>query len=193
MAAETSRTGAPLIRPLVFDFADDTQALDEAHSYMFGRSIHVAPVVAPGVEEWPVYLPESEGGWFDLWTGQHRVGGKSHIVAAPLERIPLHGRAGTILPLGPVLQSTTEATGEVVDLYVFPGQDAALELYEDDGLSNGYEGGEFAIIPIRWDDRLGEIQFGKRQGRFASCGPNAGSWCISSAPAWRRWSGAPVP
>jgi alpha-D-xyloside xylohydrolase len=167
MAAETSRTGVPMMRPLVFDFAHDTRALDEAHSYMFGRSIHVAPVVAAGVQEWPVYLPTSEGGWFDLWTGAHRVGGKVHHVAAPLEQIPLHGRAGTILPLGPVLQSTAEATGETIDLYVFPGRDAAFDLYEDDGLSNAYETGDFAIIPIRWHDRRGEIELGERQGGFA--------------------------
>jgi alpha-D-xyloside xylohydrolase len=165
-AAETSRTGVPLMRPLVFDFAHDERALDEAHSYMFGRSIHVAPVLAAGTAEWPVYLPESEGGWFDLWTGEHRAGGMVHNVAAPIEQIPLHGRAGTVLPLGPVLQSTVEATNETVDLYVFPGRDAAFDLYEDDGLSNGYETGEFAVIPIRWDDRLNEIQLGQRQGGF---------------------------
>ncbi len=167
MAAETSRTGVPMMRPLVFDFAQDKRALNEAHSYMFGRSIHVAPVVEGGAQEWPVYLPASEGGWFDLWTGAHRAGGKVHHVAAPLEQIPLHGRAGTILPLGPVLQSTAEATGETIDLYVFPGKDAAFDLYEDDGLSNAYETGGFAIIPIRWDDRHSEIQFGERQGGFA--------------------------
>ena len=167
VAAETSRTGMPIMRPLVFDFAHDARALDEAHSYMFGGSLHVAPVFEAGVQEWPVYLPESEGGWFDLWTGEHRTGGKVHTVATPLEQIPLHGRAGTILPLGPVLQSTAEATNQTVDLYVFPGRDAAFELYEDDGLSNAYETGEFATIPIRWDDRRGEIQFGKPQGGFA--------------------------
>ena len=167
MASETSRSGVPMMRPLVFDFAQDKRALNEAHSYMFGRSLHVAPVVEAGAQEWPVYLPESKGGWFDLWTGEHRAGGKVYNVATPIEQIPLHGRAGTILPLGPVLQSTVEATNQTVDLYVFPGRDATFELYEDDGLSNGYETGEFAIIPLRWDDRRGEIQFGERQGHFA--------------------------
>ncbi len=166
LASETSRSGVPMMRPLVFDFAADARALDEAHSYMFGCAIHVAPVVAASVKEQPVYLPESEGGWFDLWTGEHRIGGKVHDVATPLEQIPLHGRAGTILPLGPVLQSTVEATNEVIDLYVFPGRDAAFDLYEDDGLSNDYETGESAIIPIRWDDRRGEIALGERQGNF---------------------------
>ena len=152
------------MRPLVFDFAHDERALDEAHSYMFGDSLHVAPVFEADVDDWPVYLPESEGGWFDLWTGEHRAGGEGACRGGADRAIPLHGRAGTILPLGPVLQSTAEATNETIDLYVFPGRDAAFELYEDDGLDNGYESGEFAIIPIRWDDRRGEIQFGERQG-----------------------------
>lgn len=134
---------------------------------MFGRSIHVAPVVAEGAQVWPAYLPESEGGWFDLWTGEHRSGGRVHNVAAPLEQIPLHGRAGSILALGPVLQSTAEATDEAIDLYVIPGRDAAFDLYEDDGLSNAYETGGSAIIPIHWDDRRGEIEIGKRRGSFA--------------------------
>ena len=165
-AAETMRTGVPLMRPLVFDFAGDPRALDEVHSYMFGRSIHVAPVLGPNVTQWPVYLPENDGGWFDLWTGEAREGGKLHNVAAPLEQIPLHGKAGTILPLGPVLQSTTEVTNEVIELYVFPGRHAVFELYEDDGLSNGYETGASSIIPIRWDDGRGEIEIGERQGSF---------------------------
>ena len=138
---------------------------------MFGRSIHVAPVFADGARAWPVHLPESEGGWFDLWTGEHRPGGSVHLVAAPLEQIPLHVRAGSILPFGPVLQSTAEATNETTDIFVFPGRDAGFAIYEDDGLSNGYETGEFAIIPIRWDDRQNTIEFGERQGGFAGMRP----------------------
>jgi hypothetical protein len=75
-------------------------------------SLHVAPVLAPEVASWPVYLPQSAGGWVDFWTGERHAGGRTHDVASPLERIPLHLRAGSILPLGPVLQSTAEATGE---------------------------------------------------------------------------------
>ncbi|MBZ9937250.1 glycoside hydrolase family 31 protein [Mesorhizobium sp. BR1-1-16] len=166
MAAETSRTGVPLMRPLVFDFAHDPRALDQAHSYMFGRALHVAPVFEPGVDEWSVYLPESEGGWFDLWTGERRAGGQEHLVPTPLDRIPLHGRAGSILPVGPVLQSTADAGNDTIDLYVFPGRDATLDLYEDQGLDNGYETGSSSIIPLTWDDKAGQLTVGERRGSF---------------------------
>jgi alpha-D-xyloside xylohydrolase len=167
MAAETTRTGVPLMRPLVFDFAGDRRALDEAHSYMFGRALHVAPVTEPGVDSWPVYLPQSEGGWFDLWTGEHRDGGQAYDVAASIEQIPLHARAGSILPLGPILQSTAEATTEKIDVFVFPGRDASFALYEDQGLDNRYEDGEFSIIPIRWNDTQRVLELAARQGSFA--------------------------
>ena len=166
MASETWLTGTPMMRPLVFDFPGDAKALDEAHAYMFGRAIHVAPVTEAGVGAWPVYLPHSEGGWFDLWTGEHRVGGRVHDIATPLTRIPLHARAGSILPLGPVLQSTAEATNENIDIYVVPGRDASFQLYEDNGLDNTYENGSYSHVPLRWDDRRSELEIGGRVGTF---------------------------
>ncbi|MDR7267418.1 alpha-D-xyloside xylohydrolase [Pelomonas saccharophila] len=166
VAHEVHAKGAPIMRPLVFDFPDDPQALDQAHSYLFGRALHVAPVLAPDVSSWPVYLPQSAGGWVDFWTGERRAGGRTHDVPSPLERIPLHLRAGSILPLGPVLQSTTDATGEVIDLYVVPGRDGAFDLYEDDGLDYAYEKGGFSVIRLSWDDKRGVLRLAARRGRF---------------------------
>lgn len=166
VAHEVHAKGAPITRPLVFDFPHDAQALDQAHSYLFGRALHVAPVVAPGVSSWPVYLPQSAGGWVDFWTGERRAGGRTHDVPSPLERIPLHLRAGSILPLGPVLQSTAEATGEVMDLYIVPGRDGAFDLYEDDGLDYAYEKGESSVIRMSWDDKRGVLKLSPRRGRY---------------------------
>lgn len=166
MASETWLTGVPMMRPLLFDFPDDETALDQAHAYMFGRAIHVAPVTEAGVETWPVYLPQSEGGWFDLWTGEHRTGACVHDVATPLAQIPLHARGGSILPLGPVLQSTADATNENIDIYVIPGRDAFYQLYEDGGLDNSYERGSYAHIPMRWTDARSELEIGDRIGAF---------------------------
>lgn len=166
VAHEVHAKGAPIMRPLVFDFPHDGQALDQAHRYLFGRALHVAPVVAPGVSSWPVYLPQSAGGWVDFWTGERRAGGRTHDVASPLERIPLHLRAGGILPLGPVLQSTAEATGEVIDLVVVPGRDGAFDLYEDGGLDYAYEKGGFSVIRLTWDDKRGVLRLSARRGRY---------------------------
>jgi len=166
MASETSRTGVPLLRPFVFDFPQDQAALDEVHSYMFGRALHVAPVTEPGAKTWPVYLPQAAGGWFDLWTGEHREGGKTYDVAAPLEQIPLHARAGSIIPMGPVLQTTADATNGTIDLYVVTGRDASFDLYEDQGLDNSYETGACAIITIRWNDARSELEIDERRGSY---------------------------
>jgi alpha-D-xyloside xylohydrolase len=165
-AMETTRTGVPMLRPLVFDFAQDERALEEVHTYLFGRGIHVAPVTEPGVTQWQVYLPETPGGWYDLWTGQHREGGRQHNVPVTTETLPLHGRAGSIIPVGPVLQSTVEAKGDRLDVYVIPGRDAVFDLYEDQGLDTSYERGEGATIGMRWNDERSELEIRAREGSF---------------------------
>jgi alpha-D-xyloside xylohydrolase len=101
-----------------------------------------------------------------MWTGKHREGGREHQVRAPIDHVPLHARAGSILPLGPVLQSTAEATGERIDIYIFPGRDGSFTLYEDDGLSNLYEHGAGSRIRFTWDDKSGELHIGARQGAY---------------------------
>lgn len=166
LAGDVWRRGGPVMRPLIFDFRDDAQALDETHAYMFGCAFHVAPVLAPGVETWPVYLPQSAGGWYDFWTGERRDGGRHHDVPAPLDRLPLHVRAGSIVPVGPHLQSTVDATGRDLDLFIFPGRDGEFTLYEDAGLNYDYEKGRYSLIRITWNDKAGELSLAARKGSF---------------------------
>jgi alpha-D-xyloside xylohydrolase len=75
-------------------------------------------------------------------------------------------RAGSILPLVPVVQSTTEATGEHLELHVFPGADGSYELYEDSGLDCGYAQGAYAVIPMRWRERDKTLELAARRGSF---------------------------
>jgi alpha-D-xyloside xylohydrolase len=168
LAAEASATGMPLIRPLVFDYPDDPEALDQVHSYMFGSAIHVAPVLAAGVNKWDVYLPVSEGGWYDFWTNEHREGGRTHAVPVTLDRLPLHVRAGSILPLGPVGQSTAGLLGRALDLLVYPGRNGAASLYDDDGLTYHYEQGAAVRTPLYWEQAAGVLTLGSRQGTYPS-------------------------
>ena len=167
LAAEAHQNGLPIIRPLVFDFADDEKALDETHSYMFGPAIHVAPVLQADVARWSVYLPERKGGWFDAWSGEVRAGGRHHDVDAPLTQLPLHLPAGAIVPLGPVIQSTADINREALDLFVCPGQDGSFSLYEDDGLTYDYEKKACSRIPISWNEARRQLTLGDRQGGFS--------------------------
>ncbi len=191
MAADTWRTGAPLMRPLVFDFPSDAKALEQSHSYMFGRALHVAPVTEATVGEWPVYLPPTRGGWYDFWTDAQREGGRSHRVPAPIDRIPVHVRAGAILPLGPVTQSTAESIRDRLELHVFAGADGSARLHEDGGLDYAYEDGDFAATNCVWRDASQTLELkrtGKPDAAYASNrflvvvhGPNAGQ--VRRAPA----------
>ncbi|GAA0528456.1 alpha-D-xyloside xylohydrolase [Rhizomicrobium palustre] len=165
-AAAVTRKGSTLLRPLVLDFAQDPKALDQTTSFMFGKAIHVAPVLAAGVKSWSVYLPKNDGGWYDFWTGEHRDGGAEHDIAAPIDRIPLHVRAGGIVPLGPVVQSTAEADGRDLTIRVYPGADGRFELYEDEGTNYNYEKGAFATISFTWKNQSRELIISARKGRF---------------------------
>ena len=93
-AKSVSEQGSTLMRPLVFDFADDPEALQQKYEYMFGPALLVSPVTEPGVTSWRTYLPHHEGGWYDYRTGQHYPGGQ--YVTTPVTRahIPVFLRAG---------------------------------------------------------------------------------------------------
>jgi alpha-D-xyloside xylohydrolase len=83
-----------------------------------------------------------------------------------LDRIPLHVRAGSILPLGPVGQSTAQLLGGPLDLLVYPGRDGTASLYEDDGLSYRYEQGAAARMTLTWEQSAGVLALGTRQGTY---------------------------
>ena len=94
-AERVAKEGYTLMRPLVFDFAGDTEALKQKYEYMFGPSLLISPVTEPGVSEWKTYLPKSEAGWTDYRTGQHYDGGQT--VTTPIDKthIPVFIRVGT--------------------------------------------------------------------------------------------------
>ena len=103
-AVAVSRNGATLMRPLVFDFADDAEALQQKYEYMFGPALLVSPVTEPHVTTWRTYLPKNKGGWYDFHTGKHYDGGQWVTTPVSKARIPVFRRAGCQLSVG---QETT--------------------------------------------------------------------------------------
>ena len=94
------------------------------------------------------------------------AGGQRINAPAPYDSIPVHVRAGSIVPVGPELQYTDEKPADPITLYVYAGADGAFTLYEDDGTTYGYEKGACATIPIAWDDASGHLAIGARTGTF---------------------------
>ena len=165
-AAAISTEGSTLMRPLVFDFADDAEALQQEHEYMFGRSLLVNPVTEPNVTEWTTYLPRHAGGWYDRLTGRHYEGGQQVTTAVARSRIPVFVCAGSIVPTGPDVQSTADDFHSMITLNVYPGQDASFTLYDDDGESNGYLQEQCSRMQINWDNTRQTLTLNKRKGSY---------------------------
>ena len=103
---ESVRCGLPVQRALSLEFPDDPEALNWKHQYMLGSTLLVAPFVQPG-DEIEVYLPKGSD-WWDLSTGWRYEGGSRWVVKAGLDRLPVFGREGHMLCLGPKALNISE-------------------------------------------------------------------------------------
>ena len=91
-AERVAKEGYTLMRPLVFDFADDETALRQSCEYMFGPELLVSPVTEPGVKEWKTYLPKQKGGWTEIHTNEHFDGGQYVTTKVSKAYIPVFRR-----------------------------------------------------------------------------------------------------
>jgi alpha-D-xyloside xylohydrolase len=125
-AFEASRTGMPVMRAMPLAFPDDRAAWAFEEQYLLGPSLLVAPVITPGGRV-RFYLPA--GGWYDLDSGERLEGPRVIDRTVPLEQMPVYGREGFMLPLGPVVQHTGElAAGMQIDeVWVFGKPRCGLE------------------------------------------------------------------
>jgi alpha-D-xyloside xylohydrolase len=147
------------------DFREDPATLEIGDQFMFGPALLVSPVLTEHATSRSLYLPAATQ-WYDFWTGERTSGGSSIVALAPLDRIPLDVRAGSILPLGPVIEYAGEAS-DPIELRIYPGADGDFTLYEDEGDSDRYENGAHATIPIHWDDAARTVSIGDRQGSYS--------------------------
>lgn len=168
---QASRTGAPILRPLLYHFPWDEQTYHLHDQVMLGPWLMAAPVYQPGRRHRTVYLPAGE--WYDLWTEERLRGPATILAPAPLDRLPLYIRAGAVLPLGPEMQHTGEKPLDPLTWEVFPGE-GEFSLYEDDGLTYGYARGELARTRLRqhldpagltleWDAKEGDYRPPERE------------------------------
>jgi len=152
-------------RPLIMDWRTDSKVSAIGDQFMFGPALLVNPVTVEGATSRPVYLPAASA-WYDFWSGEKLDGGRRIEAAAPLDRIPLYVRAGSILPLGPEVEYSTQPSDEPTELRVYRGSDGAFTLYQDEGDTYAYENGAHAIVPLSWNDRSATLTIGPRQGEY---------------------------
>jgi len=166
VAWQVTTNGSTFMRPLVMDFPKDPQVLGIGDQYLFGSAIMVTPVTTAGAATRSVYMPAGSAPWFNFWTGAAAPAGQRLETPAPVETLPLFVRPGSIIPMGPFLQYSSEKPADPIELRVYRGADASFTIYEDQGDTYNYEKGQFATIPISWNEARHTLEIGKRAGKF---------------------------
>ncbi|RFZ90122.1 DUF5110 domain-containing protein [Mucilaginibacter conchicola] len=147
---EAYQTGAPIMRPLIMEFATDTTVANKTDEWLLGKDILAAPLLNEGGKR-KIYLPADT--WYDNETGRAFKGPMTISVDKALDEVPVYIRAGAIIPLGPVVQYTGQNTGMALELHVYPGKNGNFNMVEDDGSTYNYTKGNIRTTAFRWDDK----------------------------------------
>jgi alpha-glucosidase len=164
---EAAQTGAPVWRPLFYEFPDDPESAAIEDQLMLGPALLLAPVLTRGARERELYLPP--GGWIAWHDGALYRGPRRLRVAAPLEHLPLFARTGSLIPTQSPVEHAGELPAEPCVFEVFPGRDAQAVHVEDDGETTAWRELYVAETPLRlWSNAGGRLRFeiGARRGPF---------------------------
>ena len=133
---QAAQTGQPIMQPLIYQYQDDEKVHNINDQFMLGESIMVAPVIQPGKDCRAVYLPAGE--WYDFHTGLRYEGEKSILADAPLDKMPIFVKAGSMVPMRSTINYIGEKELEELIIQVYSGPDMEYTYYEDDGHSYDY-------------------------------------------------------
>jgi alpha-D-xyloside xylohydrolase len=149
-----------------FETANRSLGAFRAQVYWKTPAIHAKEAtVEPREKTRNVYLPAGTS-WIDFWTGEKVEGGRSIIADAPIEKIPLMMKAGSIVPMGPFVQYSTEKPADPIELRIYPGADGSFTLYEDENDNYNYEKGAYSTIAFHWNERRHQLTIDARKGEF---------------------------
>jgi hypothetical protein len=164
LAWKVTHEGYSIMRPLVFDYRNDSNVFNIKDQFLFGPAFLVNPVTSAGATSRSVYLPS--GTWYNFWTGSTQNGGSRISASAPLSEIPLFIKAGSIVPMGPNIQYATQSI-DPLEIRVYKGQNGSFTLYEDQGDTYNYESGQYSQIPFIWNESTQQLTIGARTGSYS--------------------------
>jgi alpha-D-xyloside xylohydrolase len=156
--------GYTLMRALVFDYMKDEATHNITDQFLLG-DIMVCPVTDADATKRKVYLPMGND-WFDFWSGKKYKGGQTIMADAPIERIPLFIKAGTILPLADIMQYSFEKPLDNIELRIYPGNNGNYILYQDEGDNYNYEKGKFSTIRFSFNDKENTLVVDEMKGEY---------------------------
>ena len=162
MALEAAQNGMPIVRSMPLCFPDDRNCDDMTYQYMFGDNFCV------GIFTNEIYLPK--GTWTDAWSGEKIVSkGETFTREYPSNRAGLlFIREGAIIPTQPDVEYLGARPFDRVILKVYPHEDSAYTMLDDDGESYEYENGGVASTLFESHERDGgvEVVVNPVQGSF---------------------------
>lgn len=169
---QATLTGAPILRPLVFDFQGDAAVRTLDDQAMLGPFLMFAPIVREGASERSVYFPA--GRWYELHSGAVYDGPATISEGVTLAALPAYAREGAILPSAQLMQWSDQAPVDPLTLDLYPApRESHFELYEDRGDGFAHSTGDcFSRIVYRLKGKAAgaTLVAGPRQG---SCPPTA--------------------
>ena len=178
VAAMVANSDYTMTRMLAFDFRGDSNVYTIKDQFMFGPAFMACPVTKPmyyepdskeltGVSKTrQVYLPK-HADWIDFWTGKLFKGGSTITADAPIDHIPVFVRAGSIVPMSPVQQYSSEMPDAPYEIRAYPGANGTFTIYEDEGDNYNYEQGKSSSITLNWNDKMQLLTINERKGLFS--------------------------
>ena len=172
LGAEAHRNGSVIMRSLAIHFSDDENIRNVTDEFLLGPSLLVAPVYTPmyytqdstvisdSRKIRSVYLPKGCG-WYDFYTGLYYEGGQYIEADAPIDRIPVFVREGSIIPFSDDMSYADERDGRVSEVRVYEGADATFMMYFDKGDGYEFEEGEYCLVEVNYSEDKHEISFSK--------------------------------
>ncbi len=151
---------------MVLEFQDDPDTYDKDFQYMFGEELLVAPAMDNEETTRDVYLPR--GKWIDYWTGESYTGPRNISYTAALDKIPLFVKAGAIIPMQPDMNYVGHKPVDPLTLDIYPFKTSDFVLYEDDGETEDYKKGAFALTRFVCKQREDgiTIDIGESKGQY---------------------------
>jgi alpha-D-xyloside xylohydrolase len=125
----------------------------------------IAPVIEPATTAWNVYLPKSTA-WYNFWTGKIYNGGQTIKAPAPQDKIPVFVKAGSIIPMGKLMQYTAEKSNDTLEIRIYKGANSDFSLYEDEGDNYNYEKGKYTVINFKWNEKIQTLTIENLQGSY---------------------------
>jgi len=165
MAGDVYHKGYTIMRALIMDFPEDVNVRNIDNQYMFGPSLMVCPVYEYKAIKRTVYLPANND-WYDFYTGEFYTGGQNIEISVSYDKIPLFVKAGSIIPIGPEIEYTSQKSSPDLTLLVYEGNNCQFKLYEDEDVNYNYEKGSFSNITFSYDNFSKAITVGNLTGTF---------------------------